>query len=173
MNDITTIPEPTVIELDPSWFKHAYYVYLVAIERVEGNLLYIGMTGDRKHKMARSPFYRMAGHFKLTQSTENQIVKGLRKHYGVADDEQERLVEILVSSKIAYYAYPLAKFSFDIVEADHKELRRRGERIESSLIRRFVNEKNWTLLNRQISLKPDDNADRIAALIYTDFLERL
>jgi hypothetical protein len=86
-------PTPVVIEIQPEWFRHAYYVYFVTLLDDDRRMVYVGMTGDRKHRMARSPFYRMAGHFnQLSTSTENQIIKGIREHCDISDKDQAGLV---------------------------------------------------------------------------------
>lgn len=112
------------IGLQPEWFCHAYYVYFVTMLDDDRRMVYVGMTGDRKHWMARSPFYRMAGHFnQLSASTENQVIKGIREYCNIDDIDQAGLVRKLEELKITYHAYPLAPFEFGVSKEEHTPLR--------------------------------------------------
>ncbi len=122
-------PEPTIISLKSEWFKMGYYVYVVVMTYRKQRYFYIGMTGDRKHITARSPFYRMSGHFMLGKSTQNQIIKGLRKQLGIEEITDTLLCEV----EFTYYAYLLNEFD-KTDEKGHHLKRKYGEQVESCLI---------------------------------------
>ncbi|MBC6995898.1 hypothetical protein QWY85_17220 [Neolewinella lacunae] len=168
-------PTPVVIELQQEWFRHAYYVYFVTILDQDRRLVYVGMTGDRKHTMARSPFYRMAGHFNQLTSTENQIIKGIRKHCAIAVGDQAGLVAKLKELKITYHAYPLYEFEFNGSAEDHQKQRQKTEQVESWLMIQLWAERDrdhtgsLKVFNEKISMKPEAEAGRLGALILEDW----
>jgi len=93
------IPPPAVITLEPVWFEMGYYVYIVMMRRDKEKYFYVGMTGDRQHETARSPFYRMAGHFsRLASSTQNQVIKALKNYW-----PKEDLDSLLLKVEFSYY----------------------------------------------------------------------
>lgn len=166
--------KPVIIKLEKEWFRHAYYVYFVSIVKDENKMLYIGMTGDRKHKTARSPFYRMAGHFsQLSSSSENQVIKGLRKIYNIDTTNQQELVELLESCQIIYHAYPLSEFKFNIDKSEHTERRRFAEKVESFLILALKEEGKWNVINSKISNTPNDDSENQGVIILEDWKKRM
>lgn len=118
------------MKLQPEWFRNGYYVYVVVVEYQEKKYYYVGMTGDRKHFTARSPFYRMGGHFMLGKSTQNQIIKGIEKKFDVIVKDDSN---ILCDMDISYYAWLINEYN-RADEAKHHEYRTIGEKIESALI---------------------------------------
>lgn len=163
------IAEPTIIELKPEWFKSGYYVYIVVIEYEQQKYFYIGMTGDRKYQTARSPFYRMGGHFnQLESSTQNQIVKGIRKKLGIADVEA-----VLTEMKFTYYCYLIE--AFDKNDSNlHKIKRNKAEKIESYLIEKFRNQfTKEFVFNKNVSVKDSKEAKDIAEQIYSNFITKI
>jgi hypothetical protein len=174
------VPTPVVIEIKPEWFRHAYYVYFVTMLGDDRRMVYVGMTGDRKHRMARSPFYRMAGHFnQLSASTENQVIKGIREYCNIDDIDQAGLVRKLEQLKITYHAYPLALFEFGVLKEEHTPLRRQAERVESWLMQQLWEEQNadesdkLKVFNKKISMKPDKEVKRIGTSILEDWRDRI
>ncbi|MGV0938798.1 hypothetical protein [Empedobacter falsenii] len=125
------ISDPIVIPLKGEWFENAYYVYVVVICYQNEKYYYVGMTGDRKHIMARSPFYRMSGHFQLNNSTQNQIIKGIERVLGVKGSNNE----VLKTMNFTYYAWKTNDFSPDITSELHHTNRVIAEKIESQLIK--------------------------------------
>jgi len=157
--------EPTIIKLEPNWFLQGYYVYIVKITYKEVNYFYIGMTGDRKYTTARSPFFRMSGHFNLTNSsTENQVIKGLRKVVNSEDNFQNELTNM----DICYYSYKINDFN----SQDHHNKRIQAEKIESWLIDQFKNEK-LDIFNIKISHKYDIETSVVGMPIFLDFKSRI
>jgi hypothetical protein len=143
-------------------------------------MVYVGMTGDRKHPMARSPFYRMAGHFnQLSASTENQIIKGIREHCDISDKDQAGLVAKLEQLIITYHAYPLTPFEFGVSKEEHTPLRWQAERVESWLMQQLWEEEEadengeLKVFNKKISMKPDEEAEGIGLLISEDWRGRI
>lgn len=131
MSDLTIeLKAPVIIHLQPEWFQNGYYVYVVTIKFNDEIYYYIGMTGDRNHTVARSPFYRMSGHFSTRKSTENQIVKGIERTFGasVKDDN------VLTKMSFTYYSWMIQPFHKDIDKMKHHENRVAAEKIESGLI---------------------------------------
>ncbi len=164
------IPEPVIIELKPEWFKMGYYVYVVAMKYNKTNYFYIGMTGDRKHKTARSPFYRMSGHFSLLESsTQNQVIKGIRKNLNAGDDIDKMLGNI----KFTYYVYMIT--AFDKADtSNHDTNRKHAESIESSLIHKMKTEfGNQFVFNENHSAKDFKKADDIAQELLIDVKKRI
>lgn len=160
--------EPIIIDLNPEWFKPGYYVYIVRAHRDEQTFYYVGMTGDRKHLVARSPFYRMGGHFTLSESsTQNQIIKGLKTIAKVVD-----VVSELQSWNFKYYAYLVEDFNKDVSAEEHKRKREIAEYTEASLIDLLRGHK-YTLFNKDVRLKTDDSAKKRAQEIFKNFQNQL
>ena len=163
------IPEPTIIELKPEWFKPGYYVYVVAIIYRQLQYYYVGMTGDRKYEVARSPFYRMSGHFnQLESSTQNQILKGLKEKTVGTDID-----DVLSESKFIYYCYIIDEYRKDKLEL-HKEKRIKAEKIESYLIKKLkalFGEEH--VLNKKYSLKNFNDVEIAGERLYTNLISKL
>jgi hypothetical protein len=119
------------MKLQPEWFQNGYYVYVVVLTYKRKNYFYIGMTGDRKHTVARSPFYRMGGHFMLGTSTQNQIIKGIENKLGIVVKDDS---DILCKMNITYYAWLINPYFKNISKEEHHRKRDIGEKIESALI---------------------------------------
>jgi hypothetical protein len=132
-NHNIALSSPVVMKLQPEWFQNGYYVYVVVINHREKRYYYIGMTGDRKHLVARSPFYRMSGHFMLSKSTQNQIIKGIKNILGI---DIKVNTDMLCEMNIAYYAWLIKPFIKQPSESDHHTNREIGEKIESALIKK-------------------------------------
>lgn len=164
MNENTmAIGAPVTIKLEPEWFKSGYYVYVVVIKYEENNYYYIGMTGDRNHIVARSPFYRMSGHFMLGQSTQNQIIKGIERKLEINVKEDS---DLLCQMNIVYYAWLINPYEKDISEKEHHSKRNIGEKIESALIAKCIDEfKEKYIFNENLSQKDFSGYERYAAQI--------
>lgn len=138
------IGDPTIIELKPEWFKPGYYVYIVVMAYKRSKYYYVGMTGDRKFTTARSPFYRMSGHFvQIKSSTQNQVIKGIREKFG-----NKNIDKILVQSTFTYYCYLIDEF-IDGQKDLHKSKRKRAEKVESWLIKQFWERFNSNVFNKK------------------------
>lgn len=68
------------VKFNAEWFESCYSVYVLTIKKGVEVFYYIGQTGDRKHISARSPFYRLMGHYSPYQGTDTQLVRGLIKN---------------------------------------------------------------------------------------------
>jgi hypothetical protein len=163
------IPEPTIIELQPEWFKMGYYVYIVLIQYKSKKYFYIGMTGDRKYKTARSPFYRMGGHFsQLKSSTQNQIIKGLQNKLSIDDVETA-----LPNMRFTYYSYLIDLFDRKDTSTHHVK-RKRAEQIESSLIKKMKAQfKDDSIFNKKVSRKKFEEGEIISNQLFEDFKTRI
>ena len=163
------ISDPTIIELKPEWFRMGYYVYIVVIVYKNKRYYYVGMTGDRKHKVARSPFYRMGGHFsQLKSSTQNQIIRGLKSKVGIQNVEQA-LTEI----KFTYYSYLIEPFDRTDITL-HSEKRKRTEQIESYLIGKMkATFQEAFVFNKNKSVREYGTISQIGSQLFTDFRKRL
>lgn len=93
------------ITFDSDWFRSGYYVYVVKIEHYKkGTFYYIGQTGDRHHVAARSPFYRLMGHFNpyiIKNGTDSQLIKGLLKLGLIETPEKPKNARICMEEAIA------------------------------------------------------------------------
>lgn len=130
-------------EFSSEWFKSAYYVYVLMVQhKTKGFFFYIGQTGDKKYTSARSPFYRLWGHFNPYNSksgTDNQIIKGLLK-YGLIIKEDKQSLRYVIdkafeNNDISFSAKYFKIFDFD--NKGHKSKRLEVEMIEKHLIYLF------------------------------------
>lgn len=162
------ISPPTIIELQPEWFKMGYYVYIVVIDHSKERYFYVGMTGDRKYQTARSPFYRMAGHFnQLESSTQNQIIKGLKNKLNISDIENA-----LPKMRFTYYSYLIE--SFDRKDTStHNAKRKKAEQIESFLIKKMMEEFEGFIFNDKVSRNNYEEVMVISNHLFQDFIKRL
>lgn len=163
------VPPMTEMKLQREWFKMGFYVYVVVLVYRGAKYFYVGMTGDKAHSTARSPFYRMAGHFTLTErSTQNQIIRGIKK---LVDAESE-ISEVLQEMDITYYAWLTNDYVRD--DAHEYRLRRRcAERIESSLIEKMWREYPGCVFNKNVSSVDHADAEETAELIFKDLKRKM
>ena len=116
--------EQIVINFNPEWYQSAYYVHVLTIvHKTKGAYYYVGQTGDRKHVSARSPFYRLMGHFNtynFSKSTDAQLVKGLFANNLIKEDEgQSKRVcveEAIVNKTITIQAKYFKLNDFDSLD---------------------------------------------------------
>lgn len=139
-----TTMKPMEISFNADWFKSGYYIYILTIEHKEkGIFYYVGQTGDRKHVAARSPFYRLMGHFNtynIKSGTDNQLVKGLIDNNLIDErtaDKNTRICveEAIQSGTVTIKAHYYAISDFD--SANHKAKRIFVEEVELALITNF------------------------------------
>ena len=163
------ISEPTIIELQPEWFKMGYYVYIVVIEYKAKKYFYVGMTGDRKYETARSPFYRMGGHFsQIKSSTQNQVIKGLQNILGITNVESA-----LPDMRFTYYSYLIDSFDRNDT-SNHHVKRKKAEQIESSLISKMKTKfKDEFIFNKKLSRNNYTEAEAISKQLFEDFISRI
>jgi len=162
--------KPTIIKLESDWFNVGYYVYLVGIKYKSRKYYYVGMTGDRYHSTARSPFYRMGGHFnRVGSSTENQIIKGIKS---VIDNSTP--IEILLPQMdITYYAYKVRNYVHGQMQG-HKGHRQFAEQVESFLMEKLWERKGEKFVfNKRISMTPQRQAERMGEKIFSDLIKRI
>ena len=77
---INPIKNKLELNYDSTWFTSRYYVYIIKIEVTSETYFYVGQTGDRHFVAARSPFYRLWGHFNpynLEKGTDSQLMRNL------------------------------------------------------------------------------------------------
>lgn len=142
------------IRYDSKWFEPGYYVYVIRVHhKTKGTFYYAGQTGDRNHVSARSPFYRMNGHFIPYESaTDNQMFKGLlnKKLIKPKKDERNRVcLERAVSSGTLIIETDFFLIS-PIGVADHTSMRKSVEELEKAICY-LLNEKGVNLLNSKFS----------------------
>jgi len=161
--------DPIEIYLKPEWFRMGYYVYVVVIKSKGGMYFYVGMTGDRKHKIARSPFYRMSGHFMLGKSTQNQIIKGLM------NIQKEKITsDSLCKMEFTYYNYLLHSYNENIKKKTHHIYRRDAEIIESYLIDKLKTEFGVdNVFNKYKSAKDTNKYKLFSKRIFDDLIKRI
>lgn len=134
------------ISFNSEWFKSGYYVYVITIvHKTKGNYYYIGQTGDRKHTAARSPFYRLMGHFNpynIKKGTDMQLVAGLIK-YGLIEKPCElKNARICIEEAIESESIKIKADYYTISDFDstnHKVKRIFAEEVELALINNFRN----------------------------------
>lgn len=141
--------EHTTISFKPEWFQSGYYVYVLTVKHEDkGTFYYVGQTGDRKHNSARSPFYRLMGHFSPYKSTDNQLVKGIIANSLICSDH-ERSVRVCLEEAFCKGIITVKSDYFRIEQfdkAEHGIRRKHVEAIEQILIDHFVKE-NKTVFN--------------------------
>ena len=129
--------KPVIMELQPGWFQMGYYVYVVLIRYKGKRYYYIGMTGDRNHLTARSPFYRMSGHFIIGNSTQNQTIRGIEAKIGIKVKDN---YQALCDMKFTYYSWMVRPFQQGVDKEIHQSNRVFTEKIESGLIKKCLHE---------------------------------
>jgi len=140
-------------------FRNLYSIYIVEIEsKGFDKYFYIGQTGDRAHKSARPPFYRLSGHLNTQEkSTENQIYKGiveqiLKLNWEKKDEVKEKANNFLINSIITMTVYPIFEYKYNIESNLHKENRRKVEEIENLLLLRYIKKYGREyILNKKLS----------------------
>ncbi len=167
--DAVLISEPTIIELQPEWFKMGYYVYIVVIEHKKKRYFYVGMTGDRKYETARSPFYRMGGHFsQIKSSTQNQIIKGMKNKLAIEDVESA-----LTEMRFTYYSYLIESFDRKDTSTHHAKSKK-AEQIESFVINKLKEEfTDEFVFNKKVSRNNYEEAVYISNQLFADFITRI
>lgn len=142
------------IRFNSEWFKSGYCVYVISITHVsKGIFYYIGQTGDRNNKSARSPFYRLMGHYNTYGSknfgTDAQLVKGLVKNDLIEKPSENKKARICVEEAIENKTITINADFFNVSDfniAAHEAKRKNVEEIESALIKEFT-DKNLKLFN--------------------------
>jgi hypothetical protein len=137
------------INFNSEWFQSGYYVYVISItHNTKGIFYYIGQTGDRNNKSARSPFYRLMGHFNTygveNPGTDAQLVKGLLNNNLIETPSESKKARICIeeaihNKSIVINAYYLKITDFDNI--DHHSKRQNVEEIELALINKFCDNK--------------------------------
>jgi len=158
------------INFDSEWFQSGYYVYVISITHVsKGNYYYVGQTGDRKHVSARSPFYRLMGHFNpynLKNGTDSQLIKGLINNNLIelpSDNKSTRIcIEEAIQNKSIIINPTYFKIS-DFDKADHSSKRENVEEIESALIKLF-SDKKLRLFNNPTKIGSQKNVSNTESI---------
>jgi hypothetical protein len=126
-------------------FKNSYSIYIIEIEYNRINkYFYIGQTGDRNHKSARPPFFRLSGHLNTQEkSTENQIYKGiveqiLKLDWNNKEDLRIKVNNFLINSIITMTVFPIFDYNYEIDVNLHKSNRKIVEEIENLLISEYI-----------------------------------
>lgn len=148
------------LTISGTFFRSGYAVYVVEIthKATAKKYYYLGQTGDAHYLTARSPFYRMSGHFDYGEkSTQNQIFKGLCKLLGIEKTEdprkkREAVETFLVEADIRYHVFRLHDFSYRNKDNDtHQRLRHNTLSVETALLRRFRERYGDALLNSKLT----------------------
>ena len=155
------------LEISGEFFQSGYAVYIVEITRGNNKYFYVGQTGDAHYIMARSPFYRMSGHFEYRKSTQNQIFEGLcglLRIEEVLDEKtakRKALEEFLANATVKYHVFRLHNFEYGSEDkVDHRSKRHNTLVVETALLQLFDKDEDKMLLNKSlVSLKSDPNAE--------------
>ncbi|SFF95641.1 hypothetical protein SAMN04488033_11661 [Salegentibacter agarivorans] len=166
------------INFDGSWFQSRYYVYVITVVHNLKTFYYIGQTGDRKYTAARSPFYRLWGHFNPYNSksgTDSQLIKALFKK-GILEkikgiSKRQIIDKALFEKKIliATSFYPIEEFINDET-IEHKRKRKVAESIETALINMFEADILFNDLNKigHANVKITEEDLQMAQIIFND-----
>jgi len=133
------------IRFNSEWFKSGYYVYVISITHIsKGIFYYIGQTGDRNNKSARSPFYRLMGHYNAYGlnhfGTDAQLVKGLVINGLIEKPSDNKKTRICVEEAIENKTVTINADFFNVSDFNttaHEAKRKNVEEIESALIKQF------------------------------------
>lgn len=132
------------IIFNSDWFQTGYFVYVLTINhKSKGTYYYVGQTGDRYHKAARSPFYRLTAHFRPYKSTDNQLVVGLESK-GLITPEEGKSKRVCIEEAIANKVIEVKSDYFKIDEFDnveHQSKTKFVEAVEQEIINTLVSYK--------------------------------
>lgn len=143
---INPIENKLQLNYNSEWFTSRYYVYIIKIEVASEIYFYVGQTGDRHFIAARSPFYRLWGHFNpynLKKGTDSQLMRNLfqRNIFQKKEGQSNRLIiDRALAQKDAIIKaqfYPIFDFEDEITELNkkkHKDKRVFVEQIEKGVI---------------------------------------
>ena len=164
------------ISFNAEWFQPCYSVYLLTIKKSSKEVYYyIGQTGDRKHISARSPFYRLMGHYSPYQGTDTQLVKGLIKHKLINKAEGKSLRVCLETA--FYNKHVEVKADYfkirDFDEQTHLEKRILVEQVEQLMIDYFVKKGKTIFNNVHTNLIEKAKANEEAIVISKDIIKLL
>lgn len=163
--------KPQSLTIPGDFFRSGYSVYVVEIKhpKLKQSLFYVGQTGDAAHLTARSPFYRMGGHFSYQKkSTENQLFRAISKIEEIPlslepRDERAQIEEFLVEATVSYHVFQLHDFDYNNEDRDHhRDKRHTALAVETALLKLFRDRYGDTLLNKSdVSLKRALNSDEL------------
>lgn len=137
------------IVFNSDWFQSGYFVYVLTIyHNANVTYYYVGQTGDRFHKAARSPFYRLMAHFRPYKSTDNQLVVGL-ENKGLIKPEEGKSRRVCIEEAIVNKDFEVKSDYFKIDEfdaLDHQCKTKFVEAVEKEIINTLVSQ-NKMLIN--------------------------
>lgn len=170
------------IRFDANWFKANYYVYVIVVKHNNQSYYYVGQTGDRKYTAARSPFYRLWGHYNPYNSkkgTDSQLIKNLFSK-GILKDKngcsRRQIIDEAIYHKIISidtHFYPIAVLE-TTAKNDHLQKRIQTESVEAALINLFDKEYLFNNLEKigHASMEITTEASEIAQSIYDDVVKK-
>lgn len=137
------------INFKKEWFESGYYVYVIEIKYNKKFFYYVGQTGDRKHKAARSPFYRLMAHYNPynRKGTDSQLVNGLLRENIIVKTKKGsvrcKVEDEILNGNLIIKTKFIKIFDFDTSDTKerHKEKRIFVENIEQALINNFLESK--------------------------------
>lgn len=163
------------ISFNSEWFQSCYSVYVLTITHSGNEYFYIGQTGDRKHVSARSPFYRLMGHYSPYQGTDTQLVMGLIKHNLIHKPEDKSLRVCLEDA--FYNKHITVKADYfkiiDFDELDHPNKRKLAEKVEQLLIDHFKIKRKELFNNISESLIQKAKMDEEAVRVFDKIIEKV
>jgi len=148
-----------VFELTGEHFKRQYLLYVMELSHEGSKYFYVGQTGDTRVITARPVFRRLAAHLEDRKSTQNQVYQYVaHDRLNLPEDEgkkaaftegtRQAVEEYLVKSSIKMYVYHLEPFLSTITPEEHKEKRRKTQKIEKQVIAIF-RKNGRELMNRK------------------------
>jgi hypothetical protein len=153
------------LEFSGTLLKEAYSLYVIKLTHPdEGELYYVGQTGNRAIPVARAIFRRLSGHFDdQGRSTQNQIYRSIAirlfnedlktKDKAFTEEVKQAVSAFFGQCAIKVQAFPIFEFDFGISPEEHKRCRRSTEAMEQGLIAALSDKE---LLNiKSLNAKPD------------------
>lgn len=137
------------IQIAGNQFAQAYLIYIIEVRHLDHEAhYYVGQTGDRNHRTARTAFRRLGAHFSdQGHSTENQLYRAIvSKILGLDKplpgkfnaDIKSQVSNFLKASTIEMHAFPLREFQDDCTPELHKENREFIEGVENEIIHQLI-----------------------------------
>lgn len=149
------------IEFCSTWYQSGYHVYVITIEHIaKGFYYYVGQTGDRNYRAARSPFYRLIQHFNPynKKATDAQLRNGLINFDLIESPSEQKNIRICMEEGISNKTVKIKSVFYRLSEYDgekHIVSRKHAEAVEVALINHML--KNRLQLFNDPNKKGDKN----------------
>ncbi len=168
------------ISFSSNWYNAGYYVYVLkSVHLTKGTFYYVGQTGDRHYRAARSPFYRLLAHFNpySIKATDAQLRNGLIAKGLIETPTKEKNIRICMEEAIASEKVKINAKFYKILDFNgfgHKENRNHVEAVETALINLFDASFLFNDLSKigHIGKITSKEQKELAAKIYKDIMKQ-